>query len=349
VPLWKSVNRYFAVNKITRKLKMKSYWMQSDGINADIDLRDVDIPSPGPGQLLVRVRAAGLNRGEFILSHGLHKAGAAKQIGMEAAGEVVSCGAGVNSFKPGDRVMGRCPGAFAEYALMSEPETMRMPASLNWEQAAALPLTSLVVFDMLVVQGNLKPGEWVFVTGVTSGVGVSALTMAKALGANVIGTSGSQAKLDQLKLLGLDVGICTREPNFYQALIDATDGKGVDLVVNTVGGSVFAECIRAMAFQARLATVGYVDGVLKAEMDIEALHAKRLKLFGVSNKLRTAKQRAAAMPDFKKLIMPLVDSGKIVPLIYKTLPFEQLIQAKAIMDSNQHLGKIILAGTQEAS
>ena len=326
---------------------MKSYWMQSDGVNADINLREVERPVPGQNQLLIRVKAAGLNRGEFILSHGLHKAGTAKQIGMEAAGEVVSCGPDVTGFKPGDRVMGRCPGAFAEYALMSEPETMMMPAALNWNQAAAIPLTSLVVFDMLVVQGQLKPDEWVFITGVTSGVGVSALSMAKALGAKVIGTSGSQEKLDELSALGLDLGICTRVPNFYDALMKATDGKGVDLVVNTVGGSVFAECIRAMAFEGRLATVGYVDGVLKAEMDIEALHAKRLKLFGVSNKLRTAEQRAAAMPDFKKLILPLIESKKIVPFIYRTLPFEKLLEAKAMMDTNQHLGKIILAGTQE--
>jgi NADPH2:quinone reductase len=326
---------------------MKSYWMQSDGVNADINLRDVERPVPSQNQLLIRVKAAGLNRGEFILSHGLHKAGTAKQIGMEAAGEVVSCGPGVTGFKPGDRVMGRCPGAFAEFALMSEPETMMMPTTLNWNQAAAIPLTSLVVFDMLVVQGQLKPGEWVFITGVTSGVGVSALSMAKALGAKVIGTSGSQEKLDELSALGLDLGICTRAPNFYDALMKATDGKGVDLVVNTVGGSVFAECIRAMAFQGRLATVGYVDGVLKAEMDIEALHAKRLKLFGVSNKLRTAEQRAEAMPDFKKRILPLIESKKIVPFIYQTLPFEKLFEAKAMMDTNQHLGKIILAGTQE--
>jgi NADPH:quinone reductase len=328
---------------------MKSYWMQSDGVNADIALREVDRPVPSPGQMLIRVKAAGLNRGEFILGHGLHKAGTAKQIGMEAAGEVVACGDGVTGFKVGDRVMGRCPGAFAEYALMSEPETMLMPSSLDWNQAAALPLTSLVVFDMLVVQGHLKPGEWVFVTGVTSGVGVSALTMAKALGAKVIGTSGSQEKLDQLKALGLDLGICTREPNFFDALMKATDSKGVDLVVNTVGGSVFAECIRSMAFQGRLATVGYVDGVLKAEMDIEALHAKRLTLFGVSNKLRTAAQRSVAMPDFKKLILPLIETGKIVPMVYKTLPFEKLLEAKAIMDTNQHLGKIVLVGTSEES
>ncbi|MBU3631431.1 zinc-binding dehydrogenase [Polynucleobacter sp. AP-Melu-500A-A1] len=326
---------------------MKSYWMQSDGINADITLQETDRPVPGPGQMLIRVKAAGLNRGEFILGHGLHKVGSAKQFGLEASGEVVSCGEGVTDFKPGDRVMGRCPGAFAEYALLSAPETMHIPASLNWEQAAALPLTSLVVFDMLLVQGHLKPGEWVFITGVSSGVGVSALTMAKALGAKVIGTSGSQEKLDQLKALGLDVGICTREPNFYDAVMKATDGKGVDLVINAVGGSVFAECIRSMAFQGRLATVGYVDGVLKAEVDIEAMHAKRLNLFGVSNKFRTAAQRSAAMIEFKKLILPLIETGKIVPMVYQTLPFEKLLEAKEIMDSNQHLGKIVLAGTPE--
>ena len=318
--------------------------MQSDGEHAQIELRDTDRPVPGPSQLLVRVRAAGLNRGEFILGHGLHKAGAAKPIGMEAAGEVVSCGPGVEGFAPGDRVMGRCPGAFAEYALIPEREIMRIPATLSWNQAAAIPLTALVVFDMLVVQGDLKPGEWVLIPGISSGVGVTALAMAKALGAKVIGTSGSQAKLDQLQSAGLDLGICTRKPNFHDQVMQATDGKGVNLVINAVGGSVFAECIRTMAFQGRLATVGYVDGVLKAEVDIEALHAKRLKLFGVSNKFRTPEQRAEMLPAFRKQVLPLFEKGQALPFVYQVLPFKNLIEAKAIMDSNQHLGKIILAG-----
>ena len=319
--------------------------MKSDGVNAEIDLRDTEQPKPGPDQLLVRVKAAALNRGEFILGHGLHKAGTAKPIGMEASGEIVACGSAVTGFKVGNRVMGRCPGGFAEYALMTESETLPIPPSLTWEQAAALPLTSAVVFDMLVSQGHVQAGEWVLVAGVTSGVGVTALTMAKALGAKVIGTSGSQEKLDQLSGQGLDVGICTRDPNFYDSIMKATDNKGVDLVINTVGGSVFAECIRSMAFQGRLATVGYVDGTLKAEIDIEALHSKRLTLFGVSNKLRTQQQRAEAMPAFKAQILPLIESGRIVPMVYKTFPFEQLLEAKAAMDANQHLGKIVLAGT----
>lgn len=325
---------------------MKSYWMQSDGVTAQIDLREVETPVPGPHQLLIRIKAAGLNRGEFILAHGLHKPGSAKPIGMEASGEVVACGPNVEEFKVGDKVMGRCSGAFSEYGLMSDVETMKIPPSLSWEQAAAIPLTSLVVHDMLVLQGHLKKGEWLLVTGVTSGVGVTALAMAKAMGAKVIGTSGSQSKLDALKAEGLDVGICTRSPDFYDQVMKVTDGHGVDLVINNVGGTVFAECIRCMAFEARLATVGYVDGVLNANLDIQALHSKRLVLFGVSNKLRNAEQRAKFLPEFREQILPLIAAGQCLPLIGKTMPFEDLVQAKELMDNNQHLGKIILLGSK---
>lgn len=323
---------------------MQSYWMQMTADHATLELRDVPQPEPGAGQVLVRLHAASLNRGEFIVGHGLHgKPGSAKAVGMEGAGEVVGLGAGVNSLKVGDRVMGRCPGTFSEYALMDVREAMIMPASLSWEEAASIPLTFLVVYDMLVLQGRLAADEWLLINGVSSGVGVAALQTAKALGAKVIGTSGSADKLARLKPLGLDVGLCTRSADFYDAVMQATGGKGVNLVVNTVGGSVFAENVRCTAFQGRLATVGYVDGVLKAEIDIEALHARRLTLFGVSNKLRTPEQRALAVPGFVADVVPAIAAGRIKPLLDRVFPFGELAAAKAHMESNQHLGKIVLA------
>jgi NADPH:quinone reductase-like Zn-dependent oxidoreductase len=239
--------------------------------------------------------------------------------------------------------MGRCAGAFSEYALMDVREAIAMPANLSWEEGASIPLTFLVVHDMLVLQGRLAKGEWLLVTGASSGVGVASLQTGKALGARVIGTSGSQEKLDKLKALGLDLGIRTRTGDFHDAVMKATDGKGVNLVVNTVGGSVFAECIRCMAFEGRLATVGYVDGVLKSEIDVQALHTKRLTLFGVSNKLRTPEQRASGVPAFVADLMPAVADGRIRPAIDRVFPFDQLPEARAHMEANKHLGKIVIA------
>jgi NADPH:quinone reductase len=312
---------------------MKAYFLQSAGDRMNLELREVPTPQPSPSQHLVKIHASSLNRGELIAGHGLIAAGAAKPAGQEAAGEVVATG---------ERVMGRCPGGFAEFGLMDKTDAIPVPANLSWEEAGAIPLTFMVVHDMLVAQGSLKAGEWLLVTGVSAGVGVAALQAAKAIGAKVIGTSGSEEKLERLKRLGLDVAVKTRKPDFHDAVMNATGGKGVDLVVNNVGGSVFAECIRSLAFQGRLATVGYVDRVMKAELDIDALHAKRLKLFGVSNKHRNAEQRAVTVRGFTADLLPYFAAGRLKPLIDRVFPFAELPAAKSYMEADAHVGKIVL-------
>ena len=297
-----------------------------------LELREAPQPKPGPDQMLVRVRAAGLNRGEF-LKHGLTKPGAAKIGGTEGAGEVEGTG---------ERVMGRLPSSFAEYALMDKADAVPVPANMSWEEAAATPLTFMVVYDMLVQQGSLRKDEWLLVTGVSSGVGVAALLAGKALGAKVIGTSGSEDKLKKLSSLGLDVAIQTRKPDFHDQVMKATGGKGVNLVVNNVGGSVFAECIKCMGYEGRLATVGYVDGVMKAEMDIEALHSRRLKLFGVSNKMRNGAQRGVTVQGFTRDFLPLFAAGKLKPVIDRVYDFKDLPQAQARMQADAHVGKLVV-------
>ncbi|HET9350273.1 MAG TPA: zinc-binding dehydrogenase [Burkholderiales bacterium] len=309
---------------------MQAFFIDPKDIS--LALREVPKPQPAPGKLLVRVRAAGLNRGE-LLRHGLTKPGPAKIGGTEGAGEVEGTGA---------RVMGRLPASFAEYALMDEADAIPVPPNLSWEEAAAIPITFLVVYDMLVQQGALKKNEWLLVTGASAGVGVASLLTAKALGAKVIGTSGSEDKLKKLSALGLDVAIPTRKPDFSNKILEVTGGKGADLVVNNVGGSLFAECVKSLGYEGRLATVGYVDGVMQAEMDIEALHSKRLKLFGVSNKMRTAAQRAVTVQGFIRDFLPLFASGKLKPVIDRVYDFKDLPAAKARMESDAHVGKIVV-------
>jgi len=319
---------------------MKSYWLKPDSGRTAIEFRDVPQPAPGPGQILLKMHAAGMNRGELIVGHAVKAGGPAKAAGGEGAGEVAKVGEGVTGFKAGDRVMGRCSGAFAEYSLMDAREALAMPKTLSWEEAACVPLAFMVVHDMLIAQGRLKAGEWLLVTGISSGVGVSALQTAKALGAKVIGTSGSQEKLEKLQGMGLDVGIRTRVGDFSKTVLEMTGGKGANLVVNNVGGSVFAETIRALAYEGRHATIGYVDGVLHADLDIETLHTKRLTLFGVSNRLRTAEQRAVTVRGFAADVLPFIAQGKIKPVIDRVFLLSELPSAKAYMESNAQLGKI---------
>src|SRR5437667_8214319 len=305
---------------------MKAYWISPGPTATAVELRETAAPEPKAGEILVRVRAASLNRGELL--GGAHGA-ALKPGGGECAGEVVKVGEGVTGVAIGARMMGRCGGGFAELAVMDAREALRVPERLTWEEAAATPLTFIVVYDMLIAQGHLAAGQWLLVTGVSSGVGVAALQTGKALGARVIGTSGSAEKLARLGKLGLDVGIRTRVADFHDAVMKATDGKGVNLVVNNVGGTVFAECVKSLAFEGRLAIVGHMDRTHSATLDLEALHGKRLTVFGVSNRFRSAGQRAETVRGFVKDVLPFLADGRLRPVVDKVFPFAELPAALA--------------------
>ena len=323
---------------------MQAYTIKTVQDQSVVELVERDEPALGPTQMRIQMHAASLNRGEFIVGHGLHgKSEVPQPVGLEGAGRVLEIGAEVKHFAVGQRVMGRCPGAFAVRTVMDEREAMPIPEILDWNEAAAVPLTYLTAYDAVHEQGQLKQGEWLLINGVTSGVGVAALQMAKAIGAHVIGTSGSTDKLAKLQGQGLSLSLHTRQADFHDAVMHATQGQGVHLAVNTVGGSVFAEDIRCLAFEGRLAMVGYVDGELNTPLDLHALHAKRLRLFGVSNKLRNASQKAASIPAFMKDIWPALNRGEIRPFIDQVFPFSQLTQAKDSMQANNHVGKVVLS------
>ena len=322
---------------------MHTYRAQLVDGQIQITPQQAPTPEPGPGQLQVQVHAAGMNRGELLALHlrpGV--SGRAVALGMEAAGVVTKVGPDVSSFKVGDRVTGRCHAAYSDQVLMEATDAMPVPQALSWEQASAVPIASLVVYDMLVAQGHLSKGEWLLVTGISSGVGVLAMQLAKSLGAHVIGTSGSAAKLRRLQEMGLDVGLNTRAPDFHEAVLDATKQHGADLVVDAVGGTVFAECVRSMAFEGRLAMVGYLDGVQSSELDLAALHSKRLTLFGVSSKAQSLEQRHRLVQGVVHDMLARMPHDLPAPSIDRVFAFDQLAEALAYMESDTQLGKVVL-------
>jgi NADPH2:quinone reductase len=302
-----------------------------------LELREAPKPAPGAQQLLLRVKASSLNRGELLPTG---KPGA-RPAGVEAAGEVAAFGKDVKGLAEGARIMARCKGGFAEYALIDASEAIVVPERLSWEAAAAVPIVFLVGYDMLLPYGRVQRGDWVLVTAVSSGVGVASLQLAKALGAKVIGTSGSSEKLDKLRALGLDAGIATRG-DLAGEVLRITGQHGADLAINNVGGSVFAELLRAAAYRGRIAIVGYVDGALEAPIDLAAVHAKRLEIFGVSNRLRNAAERAETVAGFKRDCLSWFADGSIQPLVDRVFDFDAIAEAKAYFDRNAHVGKVVL-------
>jgi len=321
---------------------MKSYYIKSVNGKTAFEPREVPMPQPKAGEILVKVRAASLNRGEILASISLHRVDAPHPAGGDCAGEVQSVGEGVTAFKPGDRVLGRARGSFAEFVAMSVPQATLVPQRLTWEQAATVPISSITAYEAICGYGKLKSGETLLVAGAASGVGVVAVQIGKYLGAKVIGISRSAAKLEKLKSVGLDIGIAASGGGYADKVLAATGGQGVNLALNLVGGSAFPDLVRSLANQGRLAIIGYVDGQHHAEIDLETVHGKRLQIFGVSNALLPPAQRADAMRGFVRDVLPGFADGRIVPVIDKVFPFHDLPAAKAYVESDAQLGKVVV-------
>jgi NADPH2:quinone reductase len=322
---------------------MKSWWMVAGASGPELELRETPAPEAGPGQLVVQVQAAGLNRGEFITGQGLlGQLSQPKAMGMEAAGTIVAMGPGVTGWQLGQRVMGRALGGFAEQAVLVASEAMPMPSHFDWAHGASLTITYMVSHDMLVAQGGLAPGEWLLLNGAASGVGTASLQLAQMIGAHTIGTSGQAHKLEVLKGLGLQASVLTRGGGFRQEVMRCTDGKGVNLAINPVGGSILAEQIECLAYRGRLAIVGYVDGQFSAPLDIGTVHAQRLRIFGVSNKNRTPAERTSSVADFTQRFLPIMAERGLTPLIDRVFDFDQLPAAREHMQADRHVGKVVL-------
>jgi NADPH:quinone reductase-like Zn-dependent oxidoreductase len=321
---------------------MKSYWIRHEGNKASLELRELPIPEPAPGQMLLRVRATSLNRGDLLGAIAFHRAPEGRPAGVDAAGEVHRVGEGVKDFRPGDRVMARGRGCFAEYVLVDPALATPIPRHFSWEQAAAIPISYVTAWEALIQFGRLEAGEWLLVAGASSGVGVASLQLGKVLGAKVIGVSGSAAKLEKLRDLGLDIGIRARGEDFSARVLEATSSKGADLAVNLVGGTAFGACQKSLGNFGRLAVVGYVDGVMRTDIDLEAVHGKRLDIFGISNAPLTPAMRAEATRGFNRDVMPAIIDGRIVPVIDRVFPFDQLPLAKAYVESGAQIGKVVV-------
>jgi NADPH:quinone reductase len=311
------------------------------------EIREMQRPIPSPGHVLLRVRAASINRAELRRLHSLRlipgqPTPEARVGGGDAAGEIAELGAGVTGFQSGDRAMGRCAGGFAEYALIDARELMPVPAALSWAEAACVPIVFVVVHDALFVSGRLQRGETVLVTAAPSGVGTATLVLAKHLGAQVIGSSRSAAKLERLQEHGLDVGVLTGSDGFGAAIAPHIGENGIDMVVDNIGGDVLAACVAALGVGGRYVTIGRMSGVTVGELDVDRLAERRLHLYGVSNRLRTPAQRAESTRRFVADLMPALGDGAIRPIIDRSFPLDQLAAAQAHVEADRHIGKVVI-------
>ena len=321
---------------------MKAGVASKDGVV----VRDVPQPRPKPNEVLVKVRAASLNRADLTtargLPHGSH-GGIGAPVGSDWAGEVVETGAEAQGgFKPGDRVMCSGTGGYAEYAVSDWGRVNPIPDGMGFEEAATLPVALITLHNALVTAGRLRAGESVMIQGASSGVGLMGLQIAKLRGAKlVVGSSTNDGRRERLKEFGADLAVDTRDPAWPDKVLEATGGKGVDLVVDMLSGPVVAQTMRATALLGRIVNVGRLAGT-KAELDFDLHALRRIDYIGVTFRTRTLDEVREIGRRMRADLWDAVTAGKLRLPIDRRFPLDAAPQAHAHMRANAHFGKIVL-------
>ena len=306
-------------------------------------------PVPGEDEMLVRVRAAGMNRMDVLQRQGNYPLppDASDVLGVELAGVVENLGSDVSRFKRGDRVMALVSsGGYADWAVVPEATALPVPQGMSFEQAGAFPETYFTVWSNVFERAGLKKGETLLVHGGTSGIGTTALMLAKAIGAHVIVTAGSPEKCAACLKLGADGAINYRKQDFVAVSKEMTEGRGPDVILDMVGGDYMARNLEAIASDGRIAQIASQQA--QAGINLGLLRRKRVTLSGSSLRPQPLKLKAKIAAAVEANVLPLLSKGQAKPLIDSTFPFEKVADAHARMDGGHHVGKIVLVMEMQA-
>ena len=301
------------------------------------------VPTPGEGELLIRVRAAGVNRPDVMQRQGLYPPpkGAPDIPGLEVAGEIAALGPAIKRWKEGDRVMALVVGGgYAEYCLAYALHTLPV-STLPVIDAAAVPETTFTVWHNVFERGGLKDGETLLVHGGSSGIGTTAIQLAKQFGARVFVTAGSEEKCEACRKLGADLAINYKSEDFVAAVKIATEGKGADVILDMVGGDYIERNYEAAAVEGRIVQIAF-QGSPKATVDFRRIMLKRLHHTGSTLRARSVADKGAIARAVEEKVLPLLAAGKVKPVLYKTFPLREAAAAHALMESSAHIGKIVL-------
>jgi putative PIG3 family NAD(P)H quinone oxidoreductase len=302
------------------------------------------VPQPASGEILIKVEAAGVNRPDILQRRGLYPPppGASEIPGLEIAGEIVALGKGTVRFQIGDKVCALVAGGgYAEYCTVHESNALPGPQGLSMIEAAALPETFFTVWTNLFQRGKLKAGETVLIHGGTSGIGTTATMLAKAFGATVLVTAGSEEKRQACLALGADLAINYHTHDFVAETEKFTAGAGVDVVVDIIAGDYVARNYKAAALNGRIVQIGVQNGPAK-DLNLMAMLKKRLTHTGSTLRSRSVLEKAQIARELEQQVWPLLNEGKLKPLIFRTFRLEDAADAHALMESGAHIGKLVL-------